>query len=63
MFHGVIGEGRVVLFAREPLLLRGGDDLPVAHQARRAVMMKGGQSKDVHRTPRPLGFKVYAEQF
>ena len=48
IFHGVFGKGHVVFLAGEPFLLRGGDNLSVAHQARGAVVVKGGEAEDVH---------------
>ena len=39
-FHRVFGEGRVVLLARKPLLLRSRHDATVLHQACGAVVIK-----------------------
>ena len=47
--HGVLREAVIVLLAREALLLHRGDDLAVAHQAGRAVVIKGRDPEDVHR--------------
>ena len=41
-------EARVVLHAAEALLLRGGDDPSVAHEARGGVVVPGGDPEDVH---------------
>jgi hypothetical protein len=38
-----------VFFAGEPFLLRGGDNLSVAHQARGAVVVKGGEAQNIYR--------------
>ena len=38
----------VVLVAREPLLLRRGDDLPVLDQAGGAVVIERGEAEEVH---------------
>ncbi len=43
---GGLGEARVVLDAGEALLLRGGDDLAVAHQRRGAVVVEGRYPQD-----------------
>ena len=40
VFNGVFGKRRVMFLAREPFLLRGGENLSVAHQARGAVVIK-----------------------
>ena len=44
----VFGKGRIVLLAREPLLLRRRNDPPIAHQARGAVVVESGDAEDVH---------------
>jgi hypothetical protein len=38
-----------VLLAREPFLLRGGDDLSVTHQTGGAVVVKGGEAQNIYR--------------
>src|SRR5947209_11441 len=43
-----------MLLARETLLLRRGQNLPVAHDARRGVVVVSGDAEDVH----TLGLKV-----
>src|SRR5262249_28758432 len=43
---GVRGEAGVVSLAREALLLRGRDDLAVAHQARRRIVIEGGEAQN-----------------
>ena len=42
------GEALVVLLAGEPLLGRGGDDLTVANQAGRGVVVEARDAEDVH---------------
>ena len=37
-----------MLLAGEPFFLRGGKDLPIAHQARGAVVIEGREAEDVH---------------
>src|SRR5205085_12198274 len=44
----VVGEAGVVLLPGEALLLRGGDDLPVADEGRGGVVVVGRDPKDVH---------------
>ena len=44
----VQGEAAVVLDSRESLLLSGRDDLAVAHEGRRTVMIEGRDSQDIH---------------
>src|SRR5262249_50387829 len=44
--HGVRWKPRVVLFARKPLLLGGGEDITVADEGSRAVMIERGNPKD-----------------
>ena len=44
----VLGEGGIVLLAREPLLLRGGDELAVGDQRSRAVVIERRQAEDLH---------------
>src|ERR1700680_1870552 len=39
--NGIFWETRVMLLARKSLFLGGGGDVPVLHQSRRAVMIKG----------------------
>ena len=46
--HGVGRKCRIVLGASEALLLRRGDDLAVAHQGGRAVVIIGGDAQNVH---------------
>ncbi len=48
ILHGVFGENRIMFFAGEAFLLRCGNDLAVAHQAGRAVVVKSGEAQDVH---------------
>src|SRR5690242_10654024 len=43
----VRGEARVALLSCEALFLRGRDDLAIAQQARRAVVVKRGDAEDV----------------
>src|SRR5688572_954039 len=45
---GVTREAGIALHAREALLLHGGDDFAVAHEARRTVVVEGGNPQDVH---------------
>ena len=45
----VVREAVVVLLAREALLLRGGEHLPVAQERRGAVVVVGGNAEDAHR--------------
>ncbi len=51
---GVPRVARVVLHAAEPLLLGGGDDPPVLDEARRGVVVPGGDAEDVHAGGRPI---------
>src|SRR5262249_27497774 len=44
--HRVRRETGVVALAREPLLLRGRDDLAVAHQACRRIVIEGGEAEN-----------------
>jgi hypothetical protein len=44
ILHRARGERRVALLAGEPLLLRRGEDLPVAEQAGGAVVIEGGDA-------------------
>ena len=37
-----------MFFSCESLLLRGGDDLPVLHEARRGVVIVGAKSQNIH---------------
>src|SRR5439155_18714807 len=46
--HRVAREVRVVAAAGEPLLLRGGRDLPLLQQARRGVVVVRRDPEDVH---------------
>ena len=47
ILDGVPRKSRVVLLSRETFLLRGGDDLPITHQARGAVVVVGRKAKDI----------------
>ena len=47
--QSLFGEAFVVLFAGESLFLGGSDDVSVAHQTGRAVVVEGGDSQDVRR--------------
>ena len=46
--HGLVWKIRIVLFAREPFLLCGGDDFSIAHETCRAIVIKSGQAQNVH---------------
>src|SRR4051812_41117893 len=46
--QGVMREPRVVFFARETLLLSGGDDLAVDDKGCSAVVIERGQSENSH---------------
>ena len=46
--RGRFRKAMVVLLAREPFFLRGGDDLAVADQAGGGVVIERGQTQDVH---------------
>ena len=48
----VLGEGGIVLLAREPLLLGGGDELAVHQQRGRAVVVERRQAENAHPPPR-----------
>jgi hypothetical protein len=48
VLNRVGGKPLIVLATREPLLRCSGDDLTVAHEARRRVVVKGGNAEDVH---------------
>ena len=48
VLQGVLRKTRVVLLAGEPFLLGRGDDLSVAHEARRAVVIESRYAEDVH---------------
>ena len=47
--HCVLRKTRIMLFARESFLLRRCYDFSVAHQACRAVMIKSGETEDIHK--------------
>ncbi len=46
--HRVLRKARVMFFSGEAFFLRGSDDLAVFHQTSCAVVIKGGNSKNVH---------------
>src|SRR5262245_22059016 len=48
ILDGMFRKGRVVFLARETLLLCGGNDLPIAYQARGAIVVKCRDTKDVN---------------
>src|SRR5438105_3821511 len=45
---GIVRKARVVLAAGESLFLGGGHNLPIAHQARRRVVIETGDAEHVH---------------
>ncbi len=54
--EGLLGEGGVVLVAREALLLRGGDEFAVDDESRGAVVVEGRDAHDGgHGRTRPFG--------
>ena len=49
--NGGRGKGRIVLPAREPLFLGGGDDVAVDHEGRSAVVVECRNPEDAHGRP------------
>src|SRR5262249_33477860 len=49
IINGMLRETRVVFFARESFLLRGRNDSSIPYQTSRAVVIKSGDSENVHR--------------
>ena len=45
------GKRGIVFFTRKPFLLRGGNDLPVLDQAGSAIVIKSGNTENIHREP------------
>ena len=60
--HRVDRESRIVLLPGEALLLGRRDDLAVAHEACRAVMVEGGDAEDIRRHGRLAGRRRLREQ-
>ena len=54
----VLRERRVVLLAREPLFLRGGDHTPSGHETRGTVVVEGGNSQNFLVAHAPAGSTI-----